>query len=563
MTSPSRQTWSRFVAISAPFFRSEVRWRAMALLALLVALLLSINGLNIVNSYLGRDFMTALARREASQFFRLALLYAGGFAAVTVVSVLYRFTEERLGLFWRQWLTQHMLSRYLAQHAYYWINASADIDNPDQRITEDIRTFTSTTLSLLLVLLNSALTLAAFSRVLWSITPWLMLAALVYALFGSVMTIVLGYRLVGLNFQQLKKEADLRYDLIRVREEAESIALLGGEAKESAQLRTRLSAAVENLRRIIAVSRNLGFFTTGYNYMTQLIPVLIVAPLYFRGAIEFGVVTQSVTAFTFMLGAFSVIVTEFQRISSFAAVISRLGALTDVLTAPPVPAGPAIDVVKDDGRVAYEHLTIHVPQEGRTLVQDLGVDIPPGQRLMILGPNRTGKSILVRATAGLWTAGQGRIVRPGPHEVMFLPSQAFSTYGSLRSQLVYGCHQNGIPDDTILAVLHRVQCESVLQRVGGLDAECDWAKALSTSEQQVLAFAQLLLANPRFAFLDEAVSTLDPEKRRTLYEVLSQTSITYISISNDLTLLQFHTRVLELCTDGTWSVRAAMTTAST
>jgi putative ATP-binding cassette transporter len=350
-----RRTWSRFVAIGTPFFHSEVRWQAIALLALLIALLLSITGLNILNSYVGRDFMTAVAQREAGRFSTLALLYAGVFAVTTIVTVFYRFTEERLGLFWRQWLTRHVMQRYLSHHAYYWITARADIDHPDQRIAEDIRTFTATTLSFVLILLNSIITLGAFSGVLWSITPWLVVTAGVYALFGSLMTLGLGYRLVALNLLQIKKEADLRYDLMRVRQEAESIASRSGEAQEHARLGERLAAAVENLKRIIAINRNLGFFTTGYNYMTQILPVLIVAPLYMRGTIEFGVVTQSVMAFTFVLGAFSLIVTEFQRISSFAAVITRLGALAETIAETPVLAESRIEVMDGDDREPSDH----------------------------------------------------------------------------------------------------------------------------------------------------------------------------------------------------------------
>jgi putative ATP-binding cassette transporter len=561
MSALPRHTWSRFIAIGLPFFRSAVRRQAIGLLALLLVLLLSITGLNILNSYVGRDFMTALAQREAGRFAVLALWYVGGFAVITVVAVYYRFTEERLGLFWRQWLTQHLLQRYLSHHAYYWLTARADIDNPDQRLTEDIRTFTTTTLSFVLILLNSIITLVAFSGVLWAITPWLVVAAVVYALFGSLMTLVLGYRLVGFNILQLQKEADLRYDLMRVRESTEPIAFLRGEAKEIARLSGRLSAAVENLKRIIAISRNLGFFTTGYSYLTQIIPVLIVAPLYIQEGIEFGVVTQAATAFAFVLGAFSLMVTEFQRLSSFAAVITRLGVLEKAIATTSASTEPMIEIVEADDRVAYDHLTLCTPQDGRVLIRDLCVEVPLGQRLIILGPNRTGKSVLVRATAGLWTTGHGRIVRPCLHDVLFLPQQPFNTPGSLRRQLVYACPDNGVTDDAILAVLRAVQFEPVVQRVGGLEAEGDWAKVLSTSEQQVLAFAQLLLAKPRFAFLDEAVSALDPEQRRKLYGFLSQTSITYISISNDPMLLQFHERVLELGPDGAWSAHAAITVA--
>lgn len=315
--------WSRFVRIARPFYRSELRGRAIALLALLIGLLLAVSTLNVINSYVGRDFMTAINQRDNSGFRWLGGLYVGVFACSTVVAVLYRFTEERLGLLWRNWLTGHLAFRFLSGDARGRLEARGDIDNPDQRIAEDVRTFTAMTLSLLLILCNSSITLFAFCGVLWSITPWLFAAAVGYALFGTLGTLLLGKPLVSLNIAQLKKEADLRYELIRVRE--------GNEQGEDIWLRERLREAIDNMRRVITVNRNLGFFTTSYNYLIQLIPILIVAPLYIRGEVQFGQVTQSAMAFAHVMGAFSLIVLEFGRISSFAAVIIRVGSLCEAL----------------------------------------------------------------------------------------------------------------------------------------------------------------------------------------------------------------------------------------
>jgi putative ATP-binding cassette transporter len=560
MSTRGRHAWSRFLTITRPFFCSEVRWQATALLALLVVLLLSVSGLNVLNSFVGRDFMTAIAERHSHCFFTLALIYAGVFALSTLVAG-GRFTEECLGLRWRAWLTRHLIDRYLAGRTYYRVNARSDIDNPDQRIAEDVKTFTVNALALLLIVLNAAITLCSFAGILWSITPWLFLAAILYAVGGSLMTLLLGRRMVGLDILQLKKEADLRFELIRLRGSAEPVALLGGERHERCRLLDRLNDVVANARRLIGVNRNLGFFTTGYDYLTQLIPALIVAPLYMRGEIEFGTVTQAAMAFCHVLGAASILIKEFPRITTFAAVVKRLGTFWEATADEPPAPGPAVAVVEEPGRLAFDRLTLRTPRDGRLLVKELTLEVPEGERLLILGPNGSGRSALLRATAGLWKRGAGCICRPRLADVMFLPEEPYLVPGSLRDQLVYGTHSR--PDDRrILEVLRRLKFEPVLERAGGLDAEGDWPGLLSRGEQQVLSFARLLLANPTYAFLDQATSALDASRAHSLYETLSETAISYMSVGDDRRLMRHHDLLLELHGHGAWAVSRGVQAAS-
>jgi putative ATP-binding cassette transporter len=551
MTSTGRNTWSRFVAVARPFFRSEERRRGIALLVLLVGLLLAVSGLNVVNSYVGRNFMTAISQRQAGRISPLALLYVGVFAASTVVAVYERFTEQHLGLRWRRWLTRHLTDRYLAGHAYYRIDQGGDIDNPDQRIAEDVKTFTTTTLSFALIILNSAITLCAFAGILWSITPWLFLAAVGYAAFGSLMTVLLGRRLVKLNFLQLRKEADLRYELIQVREHVEPIALQHAETAQNRRIRRALDDVVDNMKMIIAVTRNVGFLKNGYNYLTQLIPLLIVAPLYIRGQVEFGVVTQAAMAFSMVMGAFSVFVEQFQDISSFAAVVTRLGTLSEAITEAGKPPPSGVQVAEDGERVAFEHLTLRT-DDGRVLVKDLSLEVPRGRRLLVKGPNAVGRTSLFRAAAGLWPDGKGRVFRPPPDQVMFLPHHPFLVRGTLREQFLSAAAKGGAADDRILAALRQVKFEHILKQVGGLDAERDWSRVLSPSEQQLLALARLLLASPPFAFLDEAPSVLEQARKKDFYRTLAATPITYISTGNDPALLEYHDTLLELYPNGSW-----------
>ncbi|HEY1068481.1 MAG TPA: SbmA/BacA-like family transporter [Pirellulales bacterium] len=333
----NRQARQWFLEIAKPFFFSEKRAYAFAALALLIVLLFSVNGVNVAASYIQQYFMTALSERRSSDFTYYAFLYVAMFGMATLVAVIYRFTEDTLGLAWRKWLTSHFIERYLSHQAYQKVGQRGDIDNPDQRISEDIRVFTSTTLSFVLIMVNATITICSFAGVLWGITPWLFFAAVGYALFGSLTTLFVGQTLTKLNVLQLKKEADFRYDLVKVRQKADAVDDEPDEVVEKSRLNTSLQAVYNNFTAIIAVNRNLGFFTTGYNYITQILPILIVAPLYMRGEVSFGVVTQATTAFIFALGAFSVFITEFQRISSFSAVVERLGALWEATTPPETP----------------------------------------------------------------------------------------------------------------------------------------------------------------------------------------------------------------------------------
>lgn len=552
MASSIPTLWHRFRALTWPLFQSPLRWQALGMLGLLLALLFSVSGFNIINSYVGRDFITAVSERRPERFYPLALLYAGVFLASTVIAVVYRFTEERLGLLWRDWLTRELTGRYLAHRAYLNLLSQHDIDNPDQRITEDVRTFTSTTLSLLLILLNSAITLCAFSGILWSITPWLLAAAMAYALLGSLMTILVGRKLVLLNFLQFKKEADLRHELIHLQERAEPIALQRDERKEQARILNRLAEVVDNFKRIIGVNRNLGLFTTAYNYMIQLIPVLIVAPLYVRGRVEFGVVTQSAMAFDHVIKAFSVLMTEFQRISSLAAVISRLGSLLEAMVEEPtLVGGSGIEVLPSKDLVSFEHITLW-NLEKRVLIRDLSLEIPRGQRVLLIGPNGVGRSLLLRATAGLWRHGEGRIRRPELDSVIFVPQRPYLVPSSLRELLQPAGATAPLAEQRLRATLRQVRFEEIVERAGGLDQNRDWGNLLSPGEQQVLIFARLLLAQPVFAFLDEATAALEASCRFHLYTLLARTPIGYLSVENDKLLARFHDRILELTPTGTW-----------
>jgi vitamin B12/bleomycin/antimicrobial peptide transport system ATP-binding/permease protein len=548
------QTLRRFVRAVTELLTSEVRHTAVGLLIFLLAFALSINGLNVVSSYVGRDFMTAIAHREMAEFVRLAILYIGLFAVMTAVAVFYRFTEERLGLLWRSWLTRRVTERYLDGRTYLQLKESAEIDNLDQRIADDTRAFTTTTLSFTLIFLNSALATISFSGVLWTISPLLFFVALGYAALGTLTTVLLGRPLVGLNYRQSDREADFRATLMHVRENAESVALLHREGRLKARLLNQIEKLVENFRRVTSVNRNLGFFTTGYNYLIQIIPALIVAPQFIRGEVEFGVITQSAMAFAQLLGAFSVIINQFGSISSFAAVVARLSALAGAVESKDVDR-PGIETIEDHDRVAYERLTLRSLREDGPLVVDISVSIPRGTRVLVTGPNEAARVALFRATAGISSHGEGCISRPPLDKILFLPQQPYLIPGTLRDQLIRTGRERDVPDERILAAIHDAGLDSVVQRAGGLDIEHDWPTILSLGEQQHLAVIRLILARPSFALLDRVSTALGPAILERSLQRLTASSITYINFDQvaESEPVELYDAVLQINANGAWS----------
>ncbi len=547
--------WKRLWRMLRTFQRSEAGRTAKLLLATLILFLFAINGLNVVNSYVGRDFMTAIEGRDMSRFVKMAILYVGVFGSSTLVAVFYRFVEERLGLCWRKWLTGHAMRHYMEHRTYYWMKDAGQLENPDQRIADDVKALTVTTLSFLLMFLNGAFTVVAFAGVLLSINPTLFAVAVAYAAIGSLCTILLGKPLVWLNYKQLDREAAFRAELVHVRENAESVALLHREARIQRRLQRCLDNLVDNMRHIIGVNRNLGFFTTGYNYLIQIIPALLVAPMFIRGQVEFGVITQSAMAFTHLVGAFSLIVTQFQSISSYAAVVARLDALSGSIETARGPESFAVKLHREADTLGFENLTLCAPDDGRFLVKDLTVHIPHGVQVLVTGPDERAKVALFRAAAGLWHCGEGAVVRPDLEDVLFLPERPYLPPGTLRDVLVRTVHEGVLSDGEIVATLERLGLGPLLARAGGLDNEFDWDNILSLSEQQLLAVARLLLAAPRFAILEHIDTALGGESAHGVLRMLRDAGISCVVLDGDHEVPRDYDGVLELAADGSWTWR--------
>ncbi len=547
---------------------------AKGLCALLLLFLLAINGLNVVNSYVGRNFITAIEQRKNFDFLFNAALWIGVFAGSTFCAVSQRYFEERLALLWRTWTTRQVIASYMRGRSYMRLANTGEIENPDQRIAEDIKSFTIGTLSFVLMILNAAITVIAFSAVLWSISPLLFGVGLLYATIGTYITVRLGYSLIGLNFRQLDKEANFRAVLVHVRENAAALALARREDYLAARLTGRLADLTDNFRAIIGVHRRVGFFTTGYNWMIQILPALVVAPLFIKGEVAFGVVTQSAVAFGHLLAAFSLIVTQFQSISSFAAVVARVDSLFKAIDVPAVTPPVALISVESGDCVTYESVTLHSVRRQRMLIDNLQLSIRPGQRTFIRGPDNAARFALLRATAGTWTAGSGRIGRPSLSQIMFLPERPYLPPGTLHDIMLPiasfwscapGAHgeyeqrpdrarHDAVTDQQIVDVLHALEGDSLVTRAGGFEQEQQWETLFTLNDQQLLVCARLLLVAPRFVFLERPAATLEPPQLTRLLRLLTAREITYVVFDKEMSDLHPYDQLLDIEPNGSWQV---------
>jgi vitamin B12/bleomycin/antimicrobial peptide transport system ATP-binding/permease protein len=541
-----RQFWS----IAKSYWSSDEKWKARGLLLLVILLSLGYTGLSVLLNNKRGELISSLSVRDQARFWQTILIFAGTLVVYAPLYAGYVYLRDRLALNWRRWLTDHFIDRYFQNRAFYNLNHDANIDNPDQRITEDVKSFTQESLTLLLAVVDSLLAIAAFSSVLWGISQPLILFLVIYALIGTLTTVgVFGKPLMQLNFEQLKKEANFRFSLVRVRENAEAIAFYQGEQCESDRIKGRFAEAFDNFKRLIFWELNLNILTNAYEFIPFILPAIVVAPGIFAGELEVGKVTEAQGAFIRIFFSLNLIVARFQSLATFGAGVDRLFAFLASLDTELGNTNPTT-VNKIETKTAdclsLDRITLQTPDYQRILIKDLSLQLAPGQGLLVRGPSGCGKSSLLRAIVGLWDAGTGTILRPPLDQMLFLPQKPYMVLGTLRDQLLYPNMDLKVDDLQLQQVLIQVNLPDLAQRHSGFNSEQNWAEVLSLGEQQRLIFARLLINKPSYAILDEATSALDAKNEELLYQQLQASGMTFLSVGHRESLSNYHQSILEL-----------------
>ena len=559
--------FQRFWAIAKSYWLGSEKWKALGLLAFLLLMLVGYTRLLVLLNEQRGNIVSSLAEQNANRFWQTVWIYLGILVVYIPLFAGFRYLQEKLGLFWRKWLTNRYLDRYFSNRSFYDLLNHPEIDNPDQRISEDIRAFTQDSLRFVLVILSAILEVAFFSIVLWNISRLLVGLLIIYSLIGNLVTIgFFGKILVHLNFEQLKKEANFRFDLVRVRENSESIAFYRGEERESRLARDIFLDVFRNYNRLILWQEfNLGLVSYTYQFLPYVLPAIAIGPSILSGELEVGKLSEASGAFARVFTSLNEIVSRFEQLTKFTAGVDRLYTFEDYLQKPrgvrdnlPKTA-TTIDTV-EDSRVSIDRLTLQTPNYQRILCSDLSLALQPGQGLLVVGPSGCGKSSLLRAIAGLWEAGTGRITRPQLDEMLFLPQRPYMTMGTLREQLLYPRGDRSISNEELQEILQQVNLQNLEQQYGGFDAIENWSERLSLGEQQRVAFARILLNQPNYAILDEATSALDIKNEERLYQKLLASQTTFISVGHRPTLKQYHQLILQLSENPEWEIQRSANT---
>jgi len=557
--------------LSAPYFRSEERWVARGLLAAVIAIELSLVAIDVLINQWNNRFYNALQDRNWDSFVS-ELLYFCILAAIFIVLAVYQlYLNQWLQIRWRRWMTRQYLGHWLDGANHYRMQLLGDsADNPDQRIAEDVRKFIdggdgTGILPIGVGLLSSVVTLGSFVVILWGLSDeapislfglpipgYLVWAALLYAIVGTLFTHLIGYRLVGLNFMQQRYEADFRFNLVRVRENSEQIGLLKGEKAETERLLDRFARVVTNWHGLMTMQKRLTFFTAGYRQVSTVFPYIVVSPAYFSGTMQLGGLMQTASAFGSVQSSLSFFINTYRDLAEWASVIERLDGFDRAVGEARAAAviAPRIEVVGEASKrsVGIGKLSVRLP-DGRPLVDVEGISINAGDRVLVTGPSGSGKSTLFRAIAGIWPFGSGTISVPSEAEVMLLPQRPYFPIAPLSSAIGYPAEAGTFDDETIKAALHAVGLPAMAER---LNEEAHWNRMLSLGEQQRLGVARALLHAPDYLFLDEATASLDEPAEAAIYRLLQERlpRTTIVSIGHRTTLAHFHNRRLTLVREG-------------
>ncbi|WP_296615410.1 ABC transporter ATP-binding protein/permease [Sphingomonas sp.] len=539
-----------------PYWLNKAHWKSWLLLTFSILVGPAWAYYNYKIAFVASDQANALVGRDSHQwFFLFWLLAALGFGQWVYGQVM-DLLNTLMRMQYYRWMTEWMVDRYMRNKTYYDIAMKGDIDNPDERIQDNVEPFIGAFVGLPGQVLGTILGLITGGVLMTQVTTGMMWFVIIYSFANMALQTLIVIPLIRKNFERVAAFADFRFGLLRIRDNAETIAFFRGEEMEKRQISDRLSRNIKNRMDIYYYNLKMGFLTFFTGKVWEWAPLVFIYPLYFSGKIEFGMIALATGAAGTLAGAIQSVQGYFPMLAGVAPTVVRLSQIVERFNAMEEQAAKLEEHIHIDqgDYVELDDVCFETPGGEQKLAQHVSLRVDPGESLIIIGQTGVGKSSILRSMAGLWIRGSGRMVMPPPRDTMFVPQKPYMMLGNLRAQLLYPHGRDDMSEAELQKILETVCLPDLIANNGGLQAECDWSKVLSLGEQQRVSFARILISKPKFVFLDESTSAVDIPTEARLYQALSDAGVTFISVGHRETILRFHDRALRLVPGGSWEI---------